>query len=66
MVQLQLLNKILATKDTSILTDNGITKEYFTEYPDEYDFIINHIQEYKQVITIVYNECFAKISGYTT
>lgn len=49
MVQLQLLNKILATKDTSILTDNGITKDYFTEYPDEYDFIINHIQEYKQV-----------------
>lgn len=48
-VQLQLLNKILATKDTTILTDNGITKEYFTEYPDEFEFIQEHIQEYKQV-----------------
>lgn len=33
----------------SILIDNGITKEYFTEYKDEYDFIQEHLQEYKQV-----------------
>lgn len=49
MVQLQILNYILSTKSISILTDNGITKDYFTEYPDEYDFILEHNDAYKQV-----------------
>ena len=49
MVQLQLLNKVLATKDISVLVDNNITKEYFTEYTDEFEFIHNHYDEYKQV-----------------
>lgn len=49
MVQLQILNYILSTKSISILVDNGITKDYFTEYPDEYDFILDHNDNYKQV-----------------
>ena len=49
MVQLQILNYILSTKSISILVDNGITKDYFTEYPDEYDFILEHNDNYKQV-----------------
>ena len=49
MVQLQLLNRVLATKDISILIDNNITKEYFTEYPDEFNFIYDHYVNYKQV-----------------
>lgn len=46
MVELQLLNKVLATKDCSILINNGITKEYFPEYANEYDFIHEHLQQY--------------------
>ena len=49
MVQLQLLNKVLATKDITLLTDNNITKEYFTEYSEEYDFVYEHYNTYKQV-----------------
>lgn len=49
MVQLQLLNKVLASKDISILIDNNITKEYFTEYSDEFNFIYDHYINYKQV-----------------
>lgn len=49
MVELQCLCYILAKKNISILIDNGITEEYFPEYKDEYDFIINHLNEYGQV-----------------
>lgn len=33
----------------SVLTDNGITEEYFTEYSDEYKFIKEHFDNYKNV-----------------
>lgn len=46
MVQLQILNKVLADKSDSILKSNSITAEYFTEYPDEYSFLRNHIDNY--------------------
>lgn len=49
MVQLQFLNYALDKKDINVFSDNGITKEYFNEYPDEYNFIQNHIDEYKQL-----------------
>lgn len=49
MVQLQFLNYILASKNISALTDNGIGEEYFSEYLDEYKFIKNHYDEYKVV-----------------
>lgn len=49
MVQLQILSKILNTKDISILKDYNITGDYFTEYPEEYEFIKSHVDEYKQV-----------------
>lgn len=49
MVQLQILNKVLATKDLKLLTDNGITADYFTEYADEYSFILDHYNNYKDV-----------------
>lgn len=46
MVELQLLNRILTTKDCSILINNGITREYFRTYLAEYDFIHEHLQKY--------------------
>jgi replicative DNA helicase len=49
MVQLQFLNYALETKDPELFKNNGITKEYFSEYPDEFEFIQNHIDEYKRV-----------------
>ena len=42
MIQLQILNYVLASKSLSILQDNNIGKEYFTEYPDEIEFIEDH------------------------
>lgn len=49
MIQLQILNKILHSKDLSILTENGINRDYFLGYENEYDFIINHYSKYNQV-----------------
>lgn len=49
MVALQIISKILATKDCSILDKNNITKEYFVEYEDEIQFIIDHLHNYGTV-----------------
>lgn len=49
MVELQIINKVLKDKDTSLLDINDITREYFNQYQEEYDFIISHKQEYGNV-----------------
>lgn len=49
MVALQIISKVLATKDYSILEKNNLTKEYFVEYQDEIQFIFDHIKEYGTV-----------------
>lgn len=49
MVQLQCLNRVLDTKDMSLILDNNLTSEYFIEYPDEYEFIKNHFDTYGKV-----------------
>lgn len=49
MVQLQLLNKILTTKDMSILSENGITKDFFIEYEGEFNFLQEHYSTYNAV-----------------
>ena len=51
MVELQIISKILATGNYSLLEDNGITEEYFedTGYQDEYNFIKEHYERYKIV-----------------
>ena len=46
MVELQILSKVLNTKDISILTDNYLTEEYFPSYTDEYSFIKDHYERY--------------------
>ena len=46
MVSLQIISKILATKDISILENNLITKEYFVGYEDEIEFILKHYETY--------------------
>lgn len=49
MVALQILSKILATADNSIVEDNLLTEEYFVGYENEYRFIQDHIKEYGNV-----------------
>lgn len=49
MVSLQIISKILATKDSSILEDNLLTRDYFVGYENEYDFIIQHEKDYGAV-----------------
>ena len=49
MVSLQILSKIINTKDASILEDNLLTAEYFTGYEQEYGYIKDHIREYGDV-----------------
>ena len=49
MVALQIINKILATQDFSIVSDNALTKEYFVGYENEFNFILNHVEQYGKV-----------------
>ena len=39
MIQNQMLNYLLGTKDSSIITLNWLTAEYFSDYVSEYNFI---------------------------
>jgi len=49
MVSLQIISKILATHDISILEENSLTTEYFPGYVNEIEFIINHNNTYGNV-----------------
>ena len=49
MIALQILSKILATSDNSIVEDNLLTEEYFVGYENEYNFIQEHLKEYGNV-----------------
>lgn len=49
MVQLQIISKILATQDNSIIEDNMLTLEYFVGYEEEFTFIQDHKKEYGNV-----------------
>lgn len=54
LVHLQILNKIISTKDISLITDNNITSDYFPNaFRGEFDFIINHYKKYGQVPDLV-------------
>ena len=49
MIQAQMLNYILQTQDSSLLTLNNITNEFFVDYKSEFDFILNHLSTYGNV-----------------
>lgn len=49
MVALQIISQILQTQDLSIIENNNLTVEFFPEYQEEYNFIIEHYKEYKNV-----------------
>ena len=49
MIQNQMLNYLLGTKDSSIITLNGLTAEYFSDYVSEYNFIKSHLNKYNTI-----------------
>ena len=50
MIQLQVLNKILKNKDSSLIISNNLTKEYFSDYVDEFNFINDYMNQYNYKI----------------
>lgn len=49
MIQLQVLNYLLDTKDVPFISQNELNVGYFSEYPKEYLFIENHLKEYNSI-----------------
>ena len=49
MIQLQLLNKIISTGDSSLITLNDLNREFFSDYIGEFTFIKSHIDQYGKV-----------------
>ena len=46
MIQLQYINWLLAKRDTSQLLTNSIDVSFFSDYPEEFKFIKNHIDKF--------------------
>lgn len=49
MIQLQVLNKILQTGDSSLLILNNLDKTFFSDYEKEFNYIKHHLEEYGKV-----------------
>lgn len=49
MIQLQVLNKILKDKDSSLIILNNLTSDYFSDYRDEFNYINNHLAQYGNI-----------------
>lgn len=49
MIQLQVMNKLLSTGDSSMILLNGLTSEYFSEYPNEFNFIKRHLADFGKI-----------------
>ena len=49
MVALQIISKVLQTKDLSIIEENQLTEEYFPEYEEEFKYIMTHVADYGNV-----------------
>lgn len=45
-IQNQVLNKILDDKDTTLISLNNLTEEFFSDYKEEFRFIKEHIDKY--------------------
>jgi replicative DNA helicase len=49
MIQLQFLNYILNSKDTSLIVLNNLGGEHFSDYRDEFDYIKSHLERYGNI-----------------
>ena len=49
MVELQCLNKVLKDGNDNLLTTNDITRDYFNDYIEEYDWIMEHKEKFGNI-----------------
>lgn len=49
MIQTQVINYFLDSKDTSLITLNNLNRNYFSEYGAEWTYIENHLREYGNI-----------------
>lgn len=49
MITIQILNKILHSKNINFIDENNLTQEHFVGYEDEFNFIIEHHRKYGNV-----------------
>lgn len=49
MIQLQVLNYLLTSQDSSILRVNNLDESFFSDYKDEFKFICDHLQSYGKI-----------------
>ena len=49
MVDLQILNRVLKENSLRIINNNGLNKDHFVQYADEYEFITTHFKQYGRV-----------------
>ena len=49
MIQLQMLNYLLSSRDASLITVNNLTDKYFSEYKNEFLFIKTHLDKYGNI-----------------
>lgn len=48
-IQCQFINRILDTQNSSLITLNNLSEDYFSEYKDQFNFIKDHIDNYGKV-----------------
>lgn len=53
MIQLQVINRILASEDPSLIIMNNLDNSYFSDYYQEYKFINDHLETYGQLPDMV-------------
>ena len=49
MISNQVINYLLDTKDSSLIVLNNLTDKYFPDYKKEFNFILNHFQQYGNI-----------------
>lgn len=49
MIELQVLSRVLNSRNIGLLELNGINEDYFQQYKPEYLFITNHVEQYGKV-----------------
>lgn len=49
MIQAQFINYLITSKDASLITLNGLTSEYFSDYTSEYNYIKSHLNAYGNI-----------------
>lgn len=49
MIQLQVLNYLLDSHDGSLLLMNNLNKDFFSDYTNEYEYIVDHLKKYGNI-----------------